>query len=193
VPRQVFRRFVDGAATPERCLEAFHLQRTRFELIAERKLRNRQLTDDGCRDQWPRYAGGVADSDECRVRISWREFSDRDERMAASSKLMVAEAERRFPVRIRVAVPPRGFGKSVNQMQAWLDETAGADGWAMTPSGSRSVVNDAIAIYFADATIARAFVARWCAGHKAEAADGLFRVREDEPTPRIAARPHKTP
>jgi hypothetical protein len=47
VPRQVFRRFIDGAITPERCLEAFHLQRTRFELIAERKLRNRQLTDDG--------------------------------------------------------------------------------------------------------------------------------------------------
>lgn len=43
VPRQVFRRFIDGAVTPECC----HLQRTRFELIAERKLRNRQLTDDG--------------------------------------------------------------------------------------------------------------------------------------------------
>jgi hypothetical protein len=28
-------------------LEAFHLQRTRFELIVERKLRRRQLTDDG--------------------------------------------------------------------------------------------------------------------------------------------------
>jgi len=47
VPRQVFRRFIDGAMTPERCLEAFHLQRTRFELTVERKLRNRQLTDDG--------------------------------------------------------------------------------------------------------------------------------------------------
>ena len=47
VPRQIFRRFLDGAVTPERCLEAYHLQRTRFELIAERKLRNRQLTDDG--------------------------------------------------------------------------------------------------------------------------------------------------
>ena len=47
VPRQVFRRFIDGAVTPERCLEAYHLHRTRFELIAERKLRNRQLTDDG--------------------------------------------------------------------------------------------------------------------------------------------------
>ena len=47
VPRQVFRRFIDGAITPERCLEAFHLQRTRFELIVERKPQNRQLTEDG--------------------------------------------------------------------------------------------------------------------------------------------------
>src|SRR5258708_3852439 len=47
IARRVFQRFVDGAVTPERCLESYHLQRTRFELIAERKLRNRQLTDDG--------------------------------------------------------------------------------------------------------------------------------------------------
>jgi hypothetical protein len=43
----VFRRFVDGAVRPERCVEAYHLHRTRFERIAERKLRNGQLTDDG--------------------------------------------------------------------------------------------------------------------------------------------------
>src|ERR1051325_3819995 len=47
VPRQVFRRFLDGAVTPEGCLEAYHLQRTRFERIGERKLRSRQLPDDG--------------------------------------------------------------------------------------------------------------------------------------------------
>jgi hypothetical protein len=47
VPRHVFRRFVDGAVTPERCVEAYHLHRTRFERIAERKLRDRQLTEDG--------------------------------------------------------------------------------------------------------------------------------------------------
>ena len=47
VPRRVFQRLLDGAVTPERCLEAYHLQRTRFELAVERKLRNRQLTDDG--------------------------------------------------------------------------------------------------------------------------------------------------
>jgi hypothetical protein len=47
VSRQVFRRFVDGAVTPERCMEIYHLQRTRFEVVAERKLRQRQLTEDG--------------------------------------------------------------------------------------------------------------------------------------------------
>jgi hypothetical protein len=47
IPRELFRRLIDGAITPERCLEAYHLQRTRFELAVERKLRNRQLTEDG--------------------------------------------------------------------------------------------------------------------------------------------------
>jgi hypothetical protein len=42
-----FRRFMDSMETPERCLEAYPQHRTRFELVAERKLRNRQLTDDG--------------------------------------------------------------------------------------------------------------------------------------------------
>ena len=37
----------DQSPTPERCMEAFHLQRTRFEMITERKLRRRQLSDDG--------------------------------------------------------------------------------------------------------------------------------------------------
>jgi hypothetical protein len=55
------------------------------------------------------------------------------------------------------------------------------------------VVNDAISIYFADVTIASAFVARWCGGQKVETVDGLFRVREDDPMPRAPAAHHKTP
>jgi hypothetical protein len=106
---------------------------------------------------------------------------------------MIAEAERRFPVRLRVALPAGGFGTRLTAIHEWLDQNAGADGWAITPSGSRGVVNDALAICLADATIASAFVARWCAGHKAEAADGLFRVRDDEPAPRIGASHHKAP
>jgi hypothetical protein len=53
----------------------------------------------------------------------------------------------------------------------------------------------AIAIYFNDATLAAAFafVARWCAGYRVENTDGVFHIREDEPTPRISAGFHKTP
>jgi hypothetical protein len=47
IGRRVFQLLLDQSPTPERCMEAFHLQRTRFEMIAERKLRHRQLTDDG--------------------------------------------------------------------------------------------------------------------------------------------------
>ena len=47
IARRVFQRLLDQSPTPERCMEAFHLQRTRFEMITERKLRRRQLSDDG--------------------------------------------------------------------------------------------------------------------------------------------------
>jgi hypothetical protein len=62
----------------------------------------------------------------------------------------------------------------------------------MTPAGLRSVFNDAVAIYFLDATAAAAFVARWCVGSAVEISDGAFRVGEDRPARRIAAGPHKT-
>ena len=47
VPRHVFQRLLPERPTPERCVEAYYLQRTRLESIAERKLRRRQLTEDG--------------------------------------------------------------------------------------------------------------------------------------------------
>jgi hypothetical protein len=63
----------------------------------------------------------------------------------------------------------------------------------MMPSGMRGVLNDAVSIYFLDATLASAFVARWCAGYKIETADGVFRVRDDEPAARSEASLHRTP
>src|SRR5882672_7340848 len=108
-------------------------------------------------------------------------------------KLMITEAERRFPVRVRVGVPATGLGQRLNEMQAWLDENCGANGWAMTPAGMRGVVNDALAIYFLDATLASAFVARWCAGYKIETAEGVFRVRDDAPEKRVPAPMHGVP
>ena len=97
------------------------------------------------------------------------------------------EAERRFPVRIRIGVAPGGLGSRLNQMNAWWDANCGADGWAMTPSGTSGV-------YFADPTIASAFVvARWCAAQRFETIGGVFRVEDNEPTPWTGTALHKTP
>ena len=88
-------------------------------------------------------------------------------------------AESRFAVRVRIGIPPGGLGRRLDQMNVWLDANCGADGWEITPSGRRGIVNDALAIYFADATLASAFVARCCVGGKVETVDGVFRVRDD--------------
>jgi hypothetical protein len=113
--------------------------------------------------------------------------------MPGNPREIVTMAERRFPVRIRISVPPSGFGQRYTEITGWLDGNCGADGWAITPSGMRGVLNDAVSIYFLDTTLASAFVARWCAASKVETEGGLFRIRDDQPAPRIGARLHRTP
>jgi hypothetical protein len=105
----------------------------------------------------------------------------------------IRDAERRFPVRIRIGVPPEGLGGGLDKMIEWLDANCGADGWTSMPSSTRGVVNDALALYFADVTLASAFITRWCAAQRAEVVDGTYQVRDNEPTPRIGAGLHKTP
>jgi hypothetical protein len=119
--------------------------------------------------------------------------TNKEHKMPGNPREMITVAERRFPVRIRIGVPPGGFGQRYAQITAWLDENCGADGWAMTPTGMRGVLNDAVSIYFADATLASAFVARWCAGYKVETAEGVFRVRDEKPVGRNEAGLHRTP
>ena len=46
-PGGVFQSLLLERPTPERCVEAYYLQRTRFERVAERKLRRHQLAEDG--------------------------------------------------------------------------------------------------------------------------------------------------
>jgi hypothetical protein len=103
------------------------------------------------------------------------------------------DAEHRFPVRIKIAIPPQRLGSRLDQMNAWLDANCGAGGWTSTPSSTLGVVNDALAICFADATLASAFVARWCAMQRVEIVDGVYQVRDDEPMPRIGAALRRTP
>jgi hypothetical protein len=61
--------------------------------------------------------------------------------VAARSKLMIVEAERRFPCRIKLGVPTSGFGGRLTEMHAWLEENCDTDGCAMTPAGLRGLVN----------------------------------------------------
>ena len=76
---------------------------------------------------------------------------------------------------------------------SWLDANCGADGWTSTPSSTQGVVNDVLAICFADATLASTFVARWCAMQRVEIVDGVYQVREDEPKPKVGAALDRTP
>jgi hypothetical protein len=60
------------------------------------------------------------------------------------------------------------------------------------PREDNRVLNDAISLYFRDATLAGALVARWCVGSKVETAGGVFRVRDDDEA-RVSTGAHKTP
>jgi hypothetical protein len=102
-------------------------------------------------------------------------------------------AERQFPVRVRVAVPPEGFGQLLATMHGWLDQTCGVGGWASAPAGLGGVVNDAVAFYFADAGFAQAFVNRFCCGFRVEPVAGAYAVRREAPVPRRGTIGHKTP
>ena len=74
----------------------------------------------------------------------------------------------RYPWRVLIAVPPTGFRAQLRVMQAWLDQSCGRAGWEAAPAGLAGIVNDAIAFYFADRQAARAFVARFSCGYRAE-------------------------
>jgi hypothetical protein len=47
VPRAVFQNLLSIGPTPEACVEAFHLERARFEQAVERAIRERRLAPDG--------------------------------------------------------------------------------------------------------------------------------------------------
>ena len=54
--------------------------------------------------------------------------------MPGNPREIVTMAERRFPVRIKIGVPPSGFGQRYTEITESLDGNCGADGWAITPS-----------------------------------------------------------
>jgi hypothetical protein len=72
-------------------------------------------------------------------------------------------AEDYFPVRVRVAVPPKGFGEQINMMHGWLDQHIGKDRhWVGADGGAGRA--DAALLYFIDVRDAAAFIDRFACG-----------------------------
>jgi hypothetical protein len=117
--------------------------------------------------------------------------------MPVTAERVRREAERQYPVRIRIAVPTDGFGRQLPVMHAWLDETCGPNGWTSAPAGLIGIRNDAVAFYFEDAAFAQAFVNRFCCGYRPveinRETTGAFAMRSELPPPRREAGLHKTP
>ncbi|HKF72522.1 MAG TPA: hypothetical protein VKB68_12275 [Stellaceae bacterium] len=71
--------------------------------------------------------------------------------------------ERYFPVRVRVAVPPGGFGNTIDIMYGWLNLHAGRGNYAIHSAGNDLGV-DAALFYFVDVGMAKAFIERFACG-----------------------------
>jgi hypothetical protein len=102
------------------------------------------------------------------------------------------EAERRYPVRVRIAVRPEGLGRQFETMHAWLDETCGDEGWATASAGTTGIVNNGLALDFTDAAFAHAFIARFCCGYRVETIADAFAIRGDARPARRSAPVHRT-
>jgi|HubBroStandDraft_5_1064220.scaffolds.fasta_scaffold871008_2 hypothetical protein len=104
--------------------------------------------------------------------------------MPGNSRQLTREAEREFPVRVRLAATG-GLGQALTPIHKWLDDNCGADSWRTASGGMiADMGQDAIAFYFSDATLATAFVARWCEGGTAPSENGSFKPRRDAPRKR---------
>ena len=97
------------------------------------------------------------------------------------------------PVRIRVAVPPEGSSDSLDRIIAWLDAELRC-GWVDLDSIQRARRRQRCAGHlFRRYNVRTAFVARWCVAQKVDIVDGVYRVRGDEPTPRVGAALYSRP
>jgi hypothetical protein len=66
-------------------------------------------------------------------------------------------ADRYFPVRVRIAVPPTGFGAKLDRIYPWLGKHAGPDGY-FVGAQTRVGMADAAVLYFMHPAVAAAFV-----------------------------------
>jgi hypothetical protein len=170
VSRRVFQILLLEALTPERCLEAYHLHRTRLEIM-ERKVRRKQLTEDG------------------NVEITGRDLREREVQPHYARPIGYRRAGSWAPQNKPLAKPNTGFLSGSGSAFRPKDSATGSIRWThgWTPivglmdgpwphRAHEAWRNDALAICFADATLASAFVARWCAMQSVEIVDGVYQV-----------------
>ena len=75
--------------------------------------------------------------------------------------------DRYFPVRVRIAIPPGGFGTQLDLMYGWLNMHAGRANYAIhSADNTLNAITgvDAALFYFVDLGVARAFVERFACG-----------------------------
>ena len=75
--------------------------------------------------------------------------------------------DRYFPVRVRIAVPPGGFGNQLDVMHGWLNLHAGRGNFAIhsAPNDLNAITGtDAALFYFVSVEVAKAFVERFACG-----------------------------
>ena len=86
-------------------------------------------------------------------------------------------AEERFPLRIVIREPSRGFREHSPTITNWLDQNCGIDGWLIARADRRGDHN-AIAVHVSNPTCALAFLARWCLPGDPS---GLYELRHTDP------------
>jgi len=87
--------------------------------------------------------------------------------------------------------PPARSPPRPDERMAWCELRAGCMGHRAIGQSERR--QRCAGDLFTRCAIASAFVARSCAAQRIENMDGVYRVRDNEPTPRIGAGLHKTP
>ena len=60
--------------------------------------------------------------------------------MPVNPRELITLAERCYPVRIRIGVPPHGLGKRHSEITERLDQNCAADGWALCERVRRPMV-----------------------------------------------------
>ena len=76
--------------------------------------------------------------------------------MARRSTTSAGDADRKFPIRMKVLVPPTGLGTIIVEMDLWLKKTFGPAGYGQGPASATGM--DATALHFMTIADAQAFL-----------------------------------